>query len=165
MVEREQVRKRKMAKQLNEQRGSSVGSRLSASVSTDLPSGWRIECQSAKSCVWFDDRGKRYESSKQVEAMLMERGLHGLPSETETETDTALCDTVVILESYPASSKADTLKFRTRFLIMRHTCKKCTQSEVICNSHDYQDVFSVLYDRQREMRLMHALLYAQLYFI
>ena len=71
-----------------------------------VPSGWRIERQSAKSCVWFDDRRKRYKSSKQVEAALRERGLHGLPSETETETDTAFCDTVVILESYPASSKA-----------------------------------------------------------
>ena len=30
-------------------RGIGVGSRLSASVSTDLPSGWRIERQSAKS--------------------------------------------------------------------------------------------------------------------
>ena len=47
-----------------------------------------------------------YKSSKQVEAALRKRGLHGLPSETGTETDTAFCDTVVILESYPASSKA-----------------------------------------------------------
>ena len=78
-----------MAKRLNEQIGSGVGSRLSASINTDLPSGWRIERQSAKSCVWFDDRGKQYKSSKQVEAALRERGLHGLPSETETETETA----------------------------------------------------------------------------
>ena len=102
-----------MAKRLNEQRGSGVGSRLSASVSTDLPSGWRIEHQSPKSCVWFDDRGKRYiyiyKSSKQVEAALRERGLHGfIPSETETETNTAFCDTVVILTQHPQKPSGET---------------------------------------------------------
>ena len=77
-------------KRLNEQRGSGLGSRMAVS-STDLPEGWRFERRSDKYCVWFDDRGNRYKSAKQVEAALRERGLlHScIPSETETETDTA----------------------------------------------------------------------------
>lgn len=74
-------------KRLNELCGSGLGSRMAVSAS-NLPSGWRFERRSEKYCVWFDDQGKRYKSSKQVEAAMKERGLLALPSETEAETDT-----------------------------------------------------------------------------
>ena len=50
-----------------------------------------------------------YKSSKQVEAALRERGLHGfIPSETETETNTAFCDTVVILTQHLQKPSGET---------------------------------------------------------
>ena len=76
---------------MNDTRGKGVGSRLAVATS-DLPDGWRLERRSAKSCVWIDDRGKRYKSSKDVEAAMQKRGLWkgaGYQSVTATETDTA----------------------------------------------------------------------------
>ena len=53
-------------------------------LESDLPAGWRFERKSDKYCVWTDDQGKRYKSSKDVEAALMkQRGL------AESEPDTA----------------------------------------------------------------------------
>ena len=74
-------------RRLNELRGSGLGSRMAVSA-RNLPSGWRFERRSEKYCVWFDDQGKRYKSSRDVEAAMKERGLLVPPSETETETDT-----------------------------------------------------------------------------
>ena len=56
----------------------------------DLPQGWRFERRTAKSCVWFDESGRRYKSSKEVWKALRDRKLLPiLETETEAETDTA----------------------------------------------------------------------------
>ena len=74
---------------LNELRGAGLGSRMLVPA-IDLPDGWRFERRSDRYCVWFDDRGNRYKSVKEVEDALRDRGLmrRDLASETETETDT-----------------------------------------------------------------------------
>ena len=74
---REQIGLAKMArrldaKRLNEQRGSGLESRMAVSPS-DLPEGWRFERHSGKCCIWYDDRGKKYRSSKEVLVALRER--------------------------------------------------------------------------------------------
>ena len=85
------------AKRLNLQRGSGLGSRMAASPSK-LPDGWRFERRSAKSCVWFDDRGNRYRSSKEVEEALRQRELLS-ETETETETETEIETASILLEA------------------------------------------------------------------
>ena len=78
------------AKLLNEKRGTGQGSR-SLVQESDLPEGWRYERHSGRYCVWYDEQGKRYKSSKEVQARLKELGLLSVPhvtlSETETETE------------------------------------------------------------------------------
>ena len=78
------------AKLLNEKRGTGQGSR-SLVQESDLPEGWRYERHSDRYCVWFDEQGKCYKSSKEVQARLKELGLLSVPrvtlSETETETE------------------------------------------------------------------------------
>ena len=72
---------------LNTLRGRGLGSRMMVSAS-DLPEGWRYERKSDKYCVWFDDKGRQYKSSKKVEAALREQGyLTASENETETETE------------------------------------------------------------------------------
>lgn len=59
-------------KALNAKRGVGFGSRFLVSAE-DLPEGWQIEKHSDKFCVWFDDQGRRYKSSKEVQVALRER--------------------------------------------------------------------------------------------
>ena len=92
---------------LSRQRGSGSGSRLMVSE-VDLPEGWRFERRSKKSCVWFDENGRRYKSSKEVWKALRERGL--LPmSETETEAE---IDTVSEYVPSPEKKKTEPPKRR-----------------------------------------------------
>lgn len=53
-----------------------------------LPDGWCFEKHSDKYCVWFDEKGKRYKSSKEVEAALRECGVFGTEDDTEAEIET-----------------------------------------------------------------------------
>jgi len=71
---------------LHQQRGVGYSSRFRVSEDR-LPPGWRRERKSSKYTVWYDDRGIRYKSSIEVERALKERGLLGVTSEEETETD------------------------------------------------------------------------------
>lgn len=73
---------------LNAKRGRGFGSRLLVPCEA-LPEGWRFEKHSDKYCVWFDENGQRYKSSKEVEAVLRERGILGTGDDTETETETS----------------------------------------------------------------------------
>lgn len=57
-------------------------------LESDLPEGWRFERKSERYCVWFDDQGRRYKSSKEVEAALMKQGCLAA-SDYETEPETA----------------------------------------------------------------------------
>ena len=41
----------------------------------DLPVGWRYERRSKKYSVWYDDKGRRYKSSTEVQAELRKQGL------------------------------------------------------------------------------------------
>lgn len=62
------------ASTLHAKRGVGYSSRFRVSE-TRLPSGWRREQKSLKYTVWYDDKGKRYKSSVEVERVLKERGL------------------------------------------------------------------------------------------
>ncbi len=78
-----------VAKRLNEERGSGLGSGLAVSTS-NLPEGWRFERWSAKYCLWFDEKGNRYKSSKEVQKAILGKRVRletDNPSETETETE------------------------------------------------------------------------------
>ena len=50
----------------------------------DLSAGWRYERRREKYNVWYDDKGRRYKSSTEVQAELRKQGLL-----LESETDTA----------------------------------------------------------------------------
>ena len=58
---------------LNAKRGSGLGARMHV-LEDDLPDGWSFERKSERYCVWFDDQGRRYKSSKEVDAALREQG-------------------------------------------------------------------------------------------
>lgn len=73
-------------KALNAKRGVGFGSHFLVSAE-DLPEGWQVEKRSDKFCVWFDDQGRRYKSSKEVQATLRERKLLGI-DEGGSGTDT-----------------------------------------------------------------------------
>lgn len=70
-----------MASDVNTRLGRGVGSRLQVQQA-DLPDGWRVERASAKCCVWYDEKGRRYRTSTEVVNALRKRNL----SETESET-------------------------------------------------------------------------------
>ncbi len=74
--------------ELNRQRGTGFGSRLLVSPEA-LPEGSRFEKRSEKYCEWFDETGKHYKSSKDVEAALTKRRLLAGEGDTETETETS----------------------------------------------------------------------------
>ena len=58
------------------------GSRMPKGIA--LPAGWRYERRSEKYSVWYDDKGRRYKSSTEVQEELRKQGLL-----LESETDTA----------------------------------------------------------------------------
>ena len=60
-----------MADPLHELRGLGYSSRFRVS-GKDLPLGWRQERRSSKYTVWYDDKGKRYKSSREVELALQD---------------------------------------------------------------------------------------------
>ena len=49
---------------LNAKRARGFGSRLLV-LPEAFPDGWRLEKRSDKYCVWFDEKRKRYKSSKE----------------------------------------------------------------------------------------------------
>lgn len=71
---------------LHQKRGVGYSSRFR--VSDSLPPGWRREQKSSKYTVWYDDMGRRYKSSVEVERALKERNLLSDASEDETATET-----------------------------------------------------------------------------
>lgn len=82
---------------LNAFRGKGLGSRMLVSGS-DLPEGWTFERKSDRYCVWIDDKGRRYKSSKEVAAALKAReqasgSEYEVGTEIETEIDTSESDT------------------------------------------------------------------------
>ena len=59
---------------LNSSRGLGRGSRIRrGTAAAELPEGWRIERQSSKCNVWYDEDGKRYRSSIAVQKELKKR--------------------------------------------------------------------------------------------
>ena len=50
------------------------GTRFSV-AENDLPPGWHFERRGPKYTVWFDDQGKPYRSSNDVNLALITRGL------------------------------------------------------------------------------------------
>ena len=58
---------------MNTKRGEGFSSRFVVSTD-DLPEGWRFE-SAVKSSVWFDDQGRRYKSSKEIQVTSHERRL------------------------------------------------------------------------------------------
>ena len=71
---------------MNQKRGVGYGARFSIAEG-DLPPGWRCERRGPKYTVWYDDQGKLYRSSKEVEQALM-TGLLCDPAPSETDTET-----------------------------------------------------------------------------
>ena len=66
-------------------RGVGEGSRIpKGTVKDDLPVGWWYDKRSKKYSVWYDDKGRRYKSSTEVQAELRKQGLL-----LESETDIA----------------------------------------------------------------------------
>ena len=61
---------------LHQKRGVGYSSRFR--VSDSLPPGWRREQKSSKYTVWYDDMGRRYKSSVEVERALKERNFQTL---------------------------------------------------------------------------------------
>jgi len=82
------VRSTKMASHaiaLVSSRGVGEGPQIpKGTAKDDLPAGWRYERRSEKYSVWYDDKGRRYKSSTEVQAELRKQGLL-----LESETDTA----------------------------------------------------------------------------
>ena len=71
----------------NQKRGVGYGARFNVAEG-DLPPGWRCERRGPKYTVWYDNQGKVYRSSKEVEQALMTERLLGDPAPSETDTET-----------------------------------------------------------------------------
>lgn len=78
-----------MAHRLHKLRGTGYASRFRISA-TDLSPGWRQEQKSHKYTVWYDDKGKRYKSSEEVERAIRAREPQEPP---EACTTTDACET------------------------------------------------------------------------
>ena len=63
-----------LVEDLNSSRGRGEGSRMSFTTESSLSEGWTFKRMSPKYCLWFNDHGKRYRSSLEVEAALREQG-------------------------------------------------------------------------------------------
>lgn len=50
-----------------------------------LPDGWSFDKHSDKYCVWFDEQGKCYKSSKEMETALRKSGPLGTEEDSKTE--------------------------------------------------------------------------------
>ena len=71
---------------LHQKRGVGYSSRFR--IPDSLPPGWRQEQKSLKYTVWYNDMGRRYKSSVEVERALKERNLLSDASEDETAMET-----------------------------------------------------------------------------
>ena len=71
---------------LHQKHGVGYSSRFR--VPDSPPPGWRREQKSSKYTVWYDNMGRRYKSSVEVECALKERNLLSDASEDETATET-----------------------------------------------------------------------------
>ena len=74
-----------MASDVNTWLGRGVGSRLQIQQA-DLPDGWRMERASPKCCVWFDEKGRRYRTSREVVNALRKRDISDRETESDLET-------------------------------------------------------------------------------
>ena len=80
-----------MADRLHELRGVGYSSRFRV-CGGDLPSGWRQERRSSKYTVWYDDKGRRYKSSREVELALRELD-HAAANVNEVQAEHTATDT------------------------------------------------------------------------
>lgn len=96
---------------MNLKQGVGDGSRTpAAATSGNLPQGWRFERRSDKYCVWFDEAGKRYKSSSEVEVELKKRGML-LESDVETGEESLSEYEPSPVKKFRTSEQASTSRF------------------------------------------------------